>query len=110
MAEEKTVEQDEVKKAKNKAPNTKTVPITIILAAAFISCVVSIYQGASFETFTMRLLVTVVVFMVLGVIIKMVLDYAFKTMEEITPIDEDISLEDIPDSQEDIDALESEES
>ena len=71
--------------------NTKPVPIIITLAAAFISCVISISQTVEFSEFVKRLAIVVVIFLVMGTIIKMILDYAFKTMEPISPIDEGIS-------------------
>ena len=71
--------------------NTKPVPIIITLAAAFISCVISISQKVEFSEFVKRLTIVVVIFLVMGTIIKMILDYAFKTMEPISPIDEGIS-------------------
>lgn len=71
--------------------NTKPVPIIITLAAAFISCVISISQKVEFSEFVKRLAIVVVIFLVMGTIIKMILDYAFKTMEPITPIDEEVS-------------------
>lgn len=71
--------------------NTKPVPIIITLAAAFISCVISIAQKVEFSEFVKRLAIVVAIFLVMGTIIKMILDYAFKTLEPITPIDEDVT-------------------
>ena len=68
-------------------PNTKTVPVIITLAAAFITCVVSIVQKVEFSKFVSRLLIVVVIFLVLGTIIKMILDYSFKTLEPPVSID-----------------------
>ena len=70
--------------------NTKPVPIIITLAAAFISCVISIAQKVEFSEFVKRLAIVVAIFLVMGTIIKMILDYAFKTLEPITPIDGDV--------------------
>ncbi|MCR4694232.1 MAG: hypothetical protein K5773_02775 [Pseudobutyrivibrio sp.] len=69
--------------------NTKPLPIIITLAAAFISCVISIIEHVDFSVFVMRLLITVAIFLVLGTIVKLVLDYSFKTLEEPVPIDKD---------------------
>jgi len=78
--------------------NTKPIPIIITLAAAFISCVVSIVQRAGFSVFLSRLVIVVAVFLVMGTIIKMVLDYSFKTLEPPASIDD--QLEDIvPDGE-----------
>ncbi len=71
--------------------NTKPIPIIITLAAAFISCVFSIVQRVEFSVFVRRLVLVVIIFLFMGTVIKMVLDYAFKTLEEQTPLDEAIS-------------------
>ncbi len=70
--------------------NTKTVPIIITLAAAFISCVISIVQHVEFGVFVMRLFVTVAIFLVMGTIIKIILDNAFKVIEETPSIDDEV--------------------
>ena len=93
----------EQKKNKSQKPNTKTVPIVITLAAAFISCLMSILQHVEFQVFTMRLLVTVVIFLVLGTIAKLVLDYSFKTFDE-TPLVEEESLDASDETEEDSDS------
>ena len=69
--------------------NTKPVPVIITLAAAFISCVVSIFQRVEFSVFVTRLLIVVLVFMFMGTVIKLVLDYSFRTLEPTEPIDSD---------------------
>ena len=86
--------------------NTKPVPVIITLAAAFISCVISIMQRVEFSVFVSRLLIVVVIFLVMGTIIKMILDYSFRTLEPVTSIDEqmDVSMDtpDEDDSEEDV--------
>ena len=57
--------------------NTKQVPILIILLAAGISCVFSIVQKVSFSVFFRRFLITVLVFTIVGWIVKTLLDKAF---------------------------------
>ena len=69
---------------------TKPIPIIITLAAALISCVISILQRVEFSIFLSRLIIVVAIFMVMGTIIKIVLDYAFKTLEPVAPIDGNI--------------------
>ena len=44
--------------------NTRPIPIIITLAAAFISCLMSIFQRKDFSVFVYRLLIVVVVFLV----------------------------------------------
>ncbi|MCR4830664.1 MAG: hypothetical protein K5883_04345 [Pseudobutyrivibrio sp.] len=100
--------------------NTKPVPIIITLTAAFISCVVSIIQHVEFSVFVTRLLVVVLVFIIMGTIIKIILDYSFKTLEPAITIDEqmegvvpdDVTTsepEEDVDTKEEINSLESEE-
>ena len=70
--------------------NTKPIPVIITLAAAFISCVVSIMQRVEFAKFVSRLLIVVVIFLVMGTIIKMILDYSFRTLEPTVSLDDQI--------------------
>lgn len=67
---------------------TKPIPIIITLAAALISCVISIVEHVDFSVFVSRLLVVVLVFLTMGTIIKMILDYSFRTLEPTVSIDE----------------------
>ena len=67
---------------------TKPIPIIITLAAALLSCVISIVEHVEFSVFVSRLLVVVLVFLTMGTIIKMILDYSFRTLEPTVPIDE----------------------
>ena len=73
---------------------TKPIPIIITLAAAFISCVISIMQKATFSVFISRLAIVVAIFLVMGTIIKLVLDYSFKTLEPPVSIDDQIVSDD----------------
>ena len=68
--------------------NTKPIPVIIALAAALLSCVISIVQHVEFSVFVSRLLVVVLIFLVMGTIIKMILDYSFRTLEPTVSIDE----------------------
>ena len=70
--------------------NTKPIPVIITLAAAFISCVISILQKVEFQVFVSRLLIVVVIFLVMGTIIKMILDYAFRVLEPPVSLDEQL--------------------
>ena len=57
--------------------NTKPVPIIIVLTASAVACVISILQRVEFGVFFYRLLITVLVFAVIGVVAKMALDAVF---------------------------------
>ena len=91
--------------------NTKHIPIIITLAAAFISCVMSIIQRVEFSVFVSRLLVVVIIFLTMGSIIKMILDYAFRELEPAESLDsepQDISSILTEDEIEEEDQLDSE--
>lgn len=62
--------------------NTKPIPIIITLIAAFISCIASVIQRVSFDIFTKRLLLAVICFAIIGIIVRVVIERSFKTMEE----------------------------
>lgn len=64
--------------------NRKSLPIIITLIAALISCVSSILIGVSFDVFVKRFAITVVVFYIIGSIIKVAMDIGFKVDEEET--------------------------
>lgn len=64
--------------------NTKPIPIIITLIAALVSCVASIIQNVSFTIFTTRLLWAVIIFGVIGSIVKVILDKSLNVMEEET--------------------------
>lgn len=70
--------------------NTKPIPVIITLAAAFISCVISIYQHVEFGIFVKRLTLVVLIFLFMGTVIKILLDYSFKTLEPTVVIDEPV--------------------
>ena len=75
--------------------NTKPIPAIITLLAAFIACVSSIIQHASLQVFTTRLLVSVVCFLVIGIVVKIVIDKGTKTMtDEDEPEKEEEAAED----------------
>lgn len=69
--------------------NRKSLPIIITLIAALISCVSSILIGVSFNEFVKRFAITVVIFYILGSIIKVAIDIGFKVDEEETAKMED---------------------
>lgn len=59
-------------------PNTRPIPILITLAGAGISCLVSILKQLSFGNFVWRLLITVIIFGILGSLVRVFLDMGFK--------------------------------
>lgn len=69
--------------AKKKNSKSKLIPSFITLLAAFISCLFNILNGATFGKFVMNLLVTVIVFLIMGTIIKMIYDKSTVVLEPI---------------------------
>ena len=61
---------------------TNGVPAVIMLTAGLIDCVLSIYLHLDMWTFTKRLFLVLLVFYVIGCIVKMILDHSFKVMDE----------------------------
>lgn len=53
-----------------------------MLTAGLIDCILSLYERVSMFVFTKRLLIVLVIFYILGCIVKIVLDCNFKEMEE----------------------------
>ncbi len=62
--------------------NTKPIPAIITLIAACISCVASLIGHVGLEIFTMRLLVTVICFLAIGSVVKLLMDKGLKQPEE----------------------------
>lgn len=84
--------------------NTKPIPIIVTLAAAGISCVISVLQHVDFAIYTKRLLAAVVIFSIIGVIAKKVLDKAFPVMDEENTeenVEVDADIEDVEAADED---------
>ena len=61
---------------------TNGVPAIIMLAAGFIDCVIAILTHMSLWNFTRQLLLVLVLFYVIGCVVKMIIDRNFKEMEE----------------------------
>lgn len=60
--------------------NTKLLPAILALVAGFITCVMSFVQNVDIDIFTKRFIVVCVVFFVIGMIIRIVIDMNFKEM------------------------------
>lgn len=82
--------------------NTKPIPVIITLIAAGISCVASLIQNVGLHIFTVRLLVTVICFYIIGSIVRVAFDRGLKTMDETkdeetseSENEEDVDLEDV---------------
>lgn len=75
-------------KNKEKPVNTRPLPAIIVLSAALISCAFSLFQGVEFRIFVGRLFLSVVIFGLIGVFVRVILDRYFfnrSSKEEETP-------------------------
>ena len=61
---------------------TKGIPAVVMLLAGFVTCIIGIVQHMETMVFTKTLLAVLVIFYVLGCIVKLVLDKNFKEMDE----------------------------
>lgn len=62
--------------------NTKNLPAIIMLIAGLIDSVISIYYRLDMLSFTKRLLFVLVIFYILGIGVKIILDKAFPVMTD----------------------------
>lgn len=61
---------------------TKYIPALVMLLAGLIDCLYTMFSGLSLLDFTKRLLIVLVVFYIIGVVIKIVIDMNFKNMDD----------------------------
>lgn len=83
---------------------TKTIPIIITLSAASISCLFSLIGHADMRIFVLRLLVSVLLFYVIGCFVKFFVDKIFDKQkdedeEQAASNDEDLSAADATDEE-----------
>lgn len=78
---------------------TKTIPAIVMLAAGFITCVAGIVTHMETLRFLKILLAVLVIFYVLGGIVKLIIDSNFKEMKEDTTDGEEASEEEEADGE-----------
>ena len=61
---------------------TKGIPAVVMLLAGFGTCIIGIVQHMETDVFIKTLLAVLIIFYVLGCIVKLVLDKNFKEMDE----------------------------
>ena len=61
--------------------NTKYIPAIIMLSAGFVDCIIAIMQHKPLLDFTKELLLVLVIFLVIGCVVKMVIDKTFRVDE-----------------------------
>ncbi len=61
---------------------TKGIPAVVMLLAGFVTCIIGIVQHMETDVFIKTLLAVLIIFYLLGCIVKLVLDKNFKEMDE----------------------------
>ena len=62
---------------------TKGIPAVVMLLAGFVTCIIGIVQHMETDVFIKTLLAVLIIFYVLGCIVKLVLDKNFKEMDDL---------------------------
>ena len=61
---------------------TKPIPAIVMLSAGFVTCIIAIYTHMELMAFTKSLLLVLIVFYILGGIVKIILDKNFAQMKD----------------------------
>lgn len=81
--EDEQKDTSSTKKEELPVTNTKTIPVIITLSAALIACVMSILGHVEFKVYVERLIFAVVVFGIIGIVVRVILDrYFFRPKDE----------------------------
>lgn len=75
---------------------TNNVPALVMLSAGLVDCVIAIKMGQPLWSFTRQLLLVLIIFYILGSIIRVILDRSFQDMDDL----EEMDLEDLGEPQE----------
>ena len=70
---------------------TNNVPALVMLSAGLVDCVIAIKMGQPLWPFTRQLLLVLIIFYILGSIIRVILDRSFQDMDDL----EEMDLEDL---------------
>ena len=62
---------------------TNYIPALVMLIAGFINCIISIPLKMELFAFTKRLLIVLVIFYIIGVVIKVIIDMNFNSMDDL---------------------------
>ncbi len=89
---------------------TNSVPSIIMLLAGLIYCLISISQGTDLMEFTVRLLAVLVIFYIIGSIVKVIIDINFKDFGNIEETEEENNDENSGEEVENIETSETQES
>ncbi len=67
----------------------RPIPVIIMLTAGFVACVVGIIQQMDMEIFVKTVLVTMVIFLLLGQVVRIILERNIQKMADIVEEPED---------------------
>lgn len=62
--------------------NTRQLPPVLALVAGFMTCVMSFVQRVDMTVFAKRFIVVTIIFFIIGVVLKIVIDINFKSIAE----------------------------
>ncbi len=68
---------------------TKALPAVIMLCAGFVTCIISLFQHWELFHFTLTLLIVLIVFYLVGAVLRIVLDKAMDYFDEVVVLDDD---------------------
>lgn len=91
--------------------NTKSIPAIVMLLAGFIACIAGMHAHMEVAGFLKMLLIVLIIFYILGCVIKLILDRNFVEVqeEETTDGDQIQSDEDVSEETEEENASDNEE-
>ena len=68
---------------------TRPIPVIIMLTAGFVACIVGIIQRMDMEIFVKTVLVAMVIFLLLGQVVRIILERNIQKMADIVEEPED---------------------
>ena len=69
---------------------TNGIPAIVMLLAGFVDCLIAIRTHMTLGSFTRQLFLVLLIFYVIGCIVKLILDRNMKAMEDIKKVEEEL--------------------
>ncbi len=69
---------------------TNGIPAIVMLLAGFVDCLIAIRTHMTLGSFTRQLFLVLLIFYVIGCIVKLILDRNMKAMEDIKTVEEEL--------------------
>lgn len=70
---------------------TNGVPAIVMLLAGFTDCIIAIRTHMTLESFTRQLFLVLLIFYVIGCMVKLILDRNIDKMEDVKTVEEELS-------------------